>query len=152
MVEKVYLDLQRQSPLDDAELEEVFSWSLKEPTSDNENQVTIQVRMPDGSRNDRRFLKSDKLQMLAGGSSPALTDWESLNFWICLLSYVHESILDVVMKEHTEQCLPSLTVLLLLKFEMRPYTQRAFSDGETALTLNELGFTSKEEVIFLELI
>lgn len=41
---------------------------------------------------------------------------------------------------------------LLLKFQVRPYNQRALSDGETALTLNELGFTSEKEVIFLELV
>nr|XP_043640243.1 plant UBX domain-containing protein 8-like isoform X2 [Erigeron canadensis] len=36
----------------------------QEPTSDNENAVTLLVRMPDGSRLGRRFLKSDKLQYL----------------------------------------------------------------------------------------
>ncbi|XP_022854787.1 plant UBX domain-containing protein 8-like isoform X1 [Olea europaea var. sylvestris] len=35
-----------------------------EPTSDDENAVTLLVRMPDGSRRGRRFLKSDKLQYL----------------------------------------------------------------------------------------
>ncbi|KAF7137172.1 hypothetical protein RHSIM_Rhsim07G0186800 [Rhododendron simsii] len=155
---KGYLDLQIQSLLDDAELEEVFSWSLKEPTSDDKNQITIQVRMPDGSHNDRQFLKSDKLQSIfdfidvGGWFKPCSHILGEFEFLDMPLSYVHESILDVVMKERTEQCLPSPTVLLLLKFQVRPYTQRAFSDGETALALNELGFTSKEEVIFLELI
>ncbi|CAI9771765.1 unnamed protein product [Fraxinus pennsylvanica] len=36
----------------------------QEPTSDDENAVTLLVRMPDGSRRGRRFLKSDKLQYL----------------------------------------------------------------------------------------
>ncbi|CAL1375428.1 unnamed protein product [Linum trigynum] len=35
---------------------------------------------------------------------------------------------------------------------VRPYPRRAFSDGETALTLSELGLTSKQEALFLELI
>ncbi|KAL8238807.1 hypothetical protein R6Q59_015374 [Mikania micrantha] len=35
-----------------------------EPTSDDENAVTLLVRMPDGSRRGRRFLRSDKLQHL----------------------------------------------------------------------------------------
>ncbi|XP_061337282.1 plant UBX domain-containing protein 8-like [Gastrolobium bilobum] len=35
-----------------------------EPTSDDENAVTLLVRMPDGSRRGRRFLRSDKLQSL----------------------------------------------------------------------------------------
>ncbi|KAL4336935.1 hypothetical protein HN51_046717 [Arachis hypogaea] len=36
----------------------------KEPPIDDENAITIVVRMPDGSRSERRFLKSDKLQAL----------------------------------------------------------------------------------------
>ncbi|PON62675.1 UBX domain-containing protein [Trema orientale] len=35
-----------------------------EPASDDENAVTLLVRMPNGSRLGRRFLKSDKLQLL----------------------------------------------------------------------------------------
>ncbi|KAG5541513.1 hypothetical protein RHGRI_021368 [Rhododendron griersonianum] len=87
---------------------------IEEPTSDDENQITIEVRMPNGSCNDRRFLKSDKLQSI----------FDFIDVWVKPGSYRL----------------------------VRPYTQCAFSDGETALTLNELGFTSKEEVIFLELI
>jgi hypothetical protein len=34
-----------------------------EPPADSEGAVTIVVRMPDGSRQGRRFLKSDKLQV-----------------------------------------------------------------------------------------
>nr|GEZ31395.1 hypothetical protein [Tanacetum cinerariifolium] len=34
----------------------------KEPTSDDENGMTLLVRMPDGSRRGRRFLRTDKLQ------------------------------------------------------------------------------------------
>ena len=36
----------------------------QEPASDDEKAVTLLVRMPDGSRRGRRFLKSDKLQVL----------------------------------------------------------------------------------------
>lgn len=35
----------------------------QEPTPDDVNAVTLLVRMPDGSRRGRRFLKSDKLQV-----------------------------------------------------------------------------------------
>lgn len=35
----------------------------QEPTADNENAVNLVVRMPDGSRRGRRFLKSDRLQV-----------------------------------------------------------------------------------------
>ncbi|KAH7863208.1 hypothetical protein Vadar_014735 [Vaccinium darrowii] len=34
----------------------------QELTSDDENELTLQVRMPNGNRNSRRFAKSDKLQ------------------------------------------------------------------------------------------
>ncbi|GKU95327.1 hypothetical protein SLEP1_g8698 [Rubroshorea leprosula] len=36
----------------------------QEPAADNENAVTLMVRMPDASRRGRRFLKSDRLQSL----------------------------------------------------------------------------------------
>ncbi|XP_027337684.1 plant UBX domain-containing protein 8-like [Abrus precatorius] len=36
----------------------------KEPLLDDENAITIVVRMPDGGRCERRFLKTDKLQLL----------------------------------------------------------------------------------------
>ena len=35
----------------------------KEPLQNDEGAVTVVVRMPDGSRRGRRFLKSDKLQV-----------------------------------------------------------------------------------------
>ncbi|GKB90026.1 plant UBX domain-containing protein 8-like protein, partial [Tanacetum coccineum] len=62
--------------------------------SDDENAVNL-VRMPDGSRRGRRFLRTDKLQV-------------------------------------------------------KPYPRRAFSDGESSLSLDELGLTSKQEALFLE--
>lgn len=43
-------------------------------------------------------------------------------------------------------------VIMSLVVQVRPYPRRAFSDGESALTLNELGLTSKQEALFLELI
>lgn len=35
----------------------------QEPSSDDDNAVTLLIRMPDGSRCGRRFFKSDKLQV-----------------------------------------------------------------------------------------
>ncbi|KAK9668201.1 hypothetical protein RND81_13G040900 [Saponaria officinalis] len=35
---------------------------------------------------------------------------------------------------------------------VRPYPRKAFSDGESSLSLSELGLTSKQEALFLELI
>ncbi|KAL0002555.1 hypothetical protein SO802_016336 [Lithocarpus litseifolius] len=88
----------------------------KEPAKDNENAVTLLVRMPDGSRPGRRFLKSDKLQLL-------------FNF------------IDVsrVVKPGTYKV-------------VRPYPLRTFSISDCSLTLSELGLTSKQEALFLELI
>ncbi|GMP96161.1 hypothetical protein CsSME_00044927 [Camellia sinensis var. sinensis] len=88
----------------------------QEPTSDDESAVTLLVRMPDGSRRGRRFLKSDKLQSLF-------------------------DFIDVGrgVKPGTYRL-------------VRPYPRRAFSDGECASTLKELGLTSKQEALFLELI
>ncbi|KAF3664695.1 putative scarecrow-like protein 28-like isoform X2 [Capsicum annuum] len=86
----------------------------QEPTADNENVVNLVVRMPDGSRRGRRFLKSDRLQSL--------------------FDYI-----DVgrVVKPGTYRL-------------VRPYPRRAFSDGESTLSLDELGLTSKQEALFLE--
>lgn len=35
----------------------------KEPHADEDNAITLLVRMPDGTRHGRRFLRSDKLQV-----------------------------------------------------------------------------------------
>ncbi|KAK1438653.1 hypothetical protein QVD17_04462 [Tagetes erecta] len=88
----------------------------QEPASDDDNAVTLLVRMPDGSRRGRRFLRTDKLQYLF-------------------------DFIDVgrVVKPSTYRL-------------VRPYPRRAFSDGESDLALNELGLTSKQEALFLELI
>ncbi|KAL3499402.1 hypothetical protein ACH5RR_038495 [Cinchona calisaya] len=88
----------------------------QEPPSHDEGAVTLLVRMPDGSRRGRRFLKSDRLQ--------------------CLFDFIDIS----------RAVKPGKYRLV------RPYPRRAFSDTESALTLNELGLTSKQEALFLELI
>ncbi|MQL81165.1 hypothetical protein Taro_013617 [Colocasia esculenta] len=87
-----------------------------EPSPDDENAVTLLVRMPDGSRRGRRFLKSDRLQSLF-------------------------DFIDIgrVVKPRTYKL-------------VRPYPRRAFSDGDSNLTLNDLGLASKQEALFLELI
>jgi hypothetical protein len=36
--------------------------------------------------------------------------------------------------------------------QVRPYPRHAFGDGESESTLNDLGLTSKQEALFLELI
>ncbi|KAK9147749.1 hypothetical protein Scep_006506 [Stephania cephalantha] len=88
----------------------------QEPPANDENAVTLLVRMPDGSRRGRRFLKGDKLQ----------------SFF---------DFIDVgrAVKPGTYRL-------------VRPYPRRAFSDEESQLSLSELGLTSKQEALFLELI
>ncbi|CAA0831528.1 Plant UBX domain-containing protein 8 [Striga hermonthica] len=88
----------------------------QEPTAEDENAVTLLVRMPDGSRRGRRFLKSDKLQ--------------------CLFDFI-----DVgrVVKSGSYRL-------------VRPYPRRAFSDEESTSSLHDLGLTSKQEALYLELI
>ncbi|KAG2677372.1 hypothetical protein I3760_12G095300 [Carya illinoinensis] len=100
-------ELERQLAAKEASLPE-------EPGSDDENAVTLLVRMPDGIRRGRRFLKSDKLQFLF-------------------------DFIDIGrgVKPGTYRL-------------VRPYPKRAFSDEESALTLNELGLTSKQEALYLE--
>lgn len=60
LLQSVYLsywqELERQLAAKEASLPQ-------EPASDDENAVTLLVRMPDGSRRGRRFLESDKLQV-----------------------------------------------------------------------------------------
>ncbi|XP_008800798.1 plant UBX domain-containing protein 8-like [Phoenix dactylifera] len=88
----------------------------QEPSPDDENAVTLLVRMPDGSRRGRRFLKSDKLQFL--------------------LDYID---IGRVVKPGTYRL-------------VRPYPRRAFTEGESELSLGQLGLTGKQEALFLELI
>ncbi|KAL6556355.1 hypothetical protein OROGR_005643 [Orobanche gracilis] len=88
----------------------------QEPAPDDENAVTLLVRMPDGSRRGRRFHKSDRLQYLF--------DFIDVGRGVKPGSY------RVV----------------------RPYPRRAFGDGESTSTLIELGLTSKQEALYLELI
>ncbi|CAL9205049.1 unnamed protein product [Musa hybrid cultivar] len=88
----------------------------QEPSSDDENAVTLLVRMPNGSRRGRRFLKSDKLQFLF--------------YYIDIGRVVKPASYRLV----------------------RPYPRRAFTEGESELSLSELGLTSKQEVLFIELI
>ncbi|XP_044485014.1 plant UBX domain-containing protein 8-like isoform X2 [Mangifera indica] len=88
----------------------------QEPSTDDENAVTLLVKMPDGSRRGRRFLKSNKLQ--------SLFDFIDIGRGV---------------KAGTYRL-------------VRPYPRRAFGDGESGLTLNELGLTSRQEALFLELI
>lgn len=102
-------ELERQLAAKEASLPE-------EPSLDNENAVTLLIKMPDGSRRGRRFLKSDKLQ--------------SLFDFIDIGKAVKPGAYRVV----------------------RPYPRQAFSNGECNLTFNELGLTSKQEALFLELI
>ncbi|KAL3645386.1 hypothetical protein CASFOL_010566 [Castilleja foliolosa] len=88
----------------------------QEPTPDDENAVTLLVRMPDGNRRGRRFRKSDMLQYLF--------DFIDVGRGVKPGSYRL----------------------------VRPYPRRAFGDGESKSTLNELGLTSKNEALYLELI
>ncbi|XP_010433950.1 PREDICTED: plant UBX domain-containing protein 13-like isoform X2 [Camelina sativa] len=88
----------------------------QEPPAGEENAITLQVRLPDGTRHGRRFLKSDKLQ--------SLFDFMD----ICR-----------VVKPNTYRL-------------VRPFPRHAFGDGECSSTLNDVGLTSKQEALFLELI
>ncbi|KAL2962178.1 hypothetical protein AAZX31_17G127000 [Glycine max] len=87
-----------------------------EPSSDDDNAVNLMVKMPDGNRRGRRFLRSDRLQSL--------------------FDYID---IGRVVKPGSYRL-------------VRPYPRRAFSDGESAATLDELGLTNKQEALFLELI
>ncbi|CAJ2664185.1 plant UBX domain-containing protein 8 isoform X2 [Trifolium pratense] len=87
-----------------------------EPSSDDDKAVNLLVKMPDGSRRGRRFLRSDKLQ----------------------------SLFDFI--DIGRQVKPSSYRLV------RPYPRRAFGVEESAVTLDELGLTNKQEALFLELV
>ncbi|KAM1486347.1 hypothetical protein ACFX2I_000555 [Malus domestica] len=87
-----------------------------EPAIDDQNAVTLLVRMPNGTRLSRRFNKSDKLQVLF-------------------------DFIDVgrEVKPGTYRV-------------VRSYPRRAFTVGDSILSLSELGLTNKQEALFLELI
>nr|AWA45175.1 hypothetical protein SS84K11_000002 [Saccharum spontaneum] len=62
--EEEKLKKQREEEELESELEAKQASLPKEPLQNDEGAVTVVVRMPDGSRRGRRFLKSDKLQYL----------------------------------------------------------------------------------------
>ncbi|KAF8113099.1 hypothetical protein N665_0056s0004 [Sinapis alba] len=109
---KAFLEEEKKKLEEEQELErqlDAKEASLpKEPQADEENSITLLVRMPDGTRHGRRFLKSDKLQSLF-------------------------DFIDVARV-------------------VRPYPRHAFGDGESESTLKDLGLSSKQEALFLELI
>ncbi|XP_062191441.1 plant UBX domain-containing protein 8-like [Phragmites australis] len=86
----------------------------KEPLPNDDGAVTVVVRMPDGRRQGRRFLKSDKLQ----------------------------SLFDFIDISRTFK--PRTYRLV------RSYPRRAFTDGESQMSLSDLGLTGKQEALFLE--
>ncbi|XP_068478823.1 plant UBX domain-containing protein 8-like isoform X3 [Phaseolus vulgaris] len=99
----------------------------KEPLLSDEV-ITIVVRMPDGGRCERRFLKTDKLELLfefidaCGAQKPGtyrfhMIQSSSLNF---------------------EQ--------------VRSYPRRAYSINDCLSTFNEVGLNKSNEALFLELI
>ncbi|KAG4933076.1 hypothetical protein JHK87_047078 [Glycine soja] len=114
-----------------------------EPSSDDDNAVNLMVKMPDGNRRGRRFLRSDRLQvkwpvkkyafprfLLVHNNANASANFQSLFDYIDIGRVVKPGSYRLV----------------------RPYPRRAFSDGESAATLDELGLTNKQEALFLELI
>ncbi|TVT97568.1 hypothetical protein EJB05_57177 [Eragrostis curvula] len=86
----------------------------KEPLSNDDGAVTVVVRMPDGSRQGRRFLKTDKLQ--------------------CLFDFID---ISRTFKPRTYRL-------------VRSYPRRAFTEGESHMSLSDLGLTGKQEALFLE--
>ncbi|KAJ4727019.1 plant UBX domain-containing protein 8-like [Melia azedarach] len=88
----------------------------QEPAKEDGNAVTLLVKMPDGTRRGRRFVKSDKLQVLF-------------------------DFIDVgrAVKPGTYRM-------------VRSYPRRSFSVKDGSSSLNELGLTNKQELLFLEFI
>ncbi|KAH7415318.1 hypothetical protein KP509_14G037500 [Ceratopteris richardii] len=86
----------------------------EEPPVDDDSAVTLMVRMPDGSRQGRRFRKSEYLQ--------------------CLFDFIDTS--GMVQ--------PGSYRLV------RHYPRKALTDGEHSSTFQDLGLSSKHEVLFLE--
>ncbi|KAF3325039.1 Plant UBX domain-containing protein 8 [Carex littledalei] len=118
--QKLLEEESRRKQLEEEELERKLAAkeaSLpQEPSPEDEGAITLLVRMPDGSRHGRRFLKSDKLQTLFDFIDVART-----------------------VKPGTYRL-------------VRTYPRRAFTDGETELSFNDLGLTTKQEALFLETI
>ncbi|CAK7348014.1 unnamed protein product [Dovyalis caffra] len=108
----------------------------QEPAPDDMNAVTLLVRMPDGNRHGRRFLKSDKLQFLFD--------------FIDVSRAVKPGTYRVAVVVLGGRACTVVTWWDL--FAVRPYPRRAFSVSDISLSLNELGLTNKQEALFLELI
>ncbi|KAG6534190.1 hypothetical protein ZIOFF_008075 [Zingiber officinale] len=132
----------------------------QEPPSDDVNAVTLLVRMPDGSRRGRRFLKSDKLQFLYDYIDIGKVVKPGSYRLFSLLCFLE--LFNVILHMprhpmgHFELCNAILHMPIILWAHkylfVRPYPRRAFTDGDGGLSLSELGLTSKQEALFLELI
>lgn len=59
----------------------------KEPLPNAEGAVTVVVRMPDGSRQGRRFLKSDQLQVVCFQLPVPLWNHSYINLYLLLTSW-----------------------------------------------------------------
>ncbi|KAK6935334.1 UBX domain [Dillenia turbinata] len=122
----------------------------QEPAVDDENAVTLLVRMPDGSRRGRRFLKSDRLQVQLVKTSVFKCPLISA-IVLCLISFV-DLIVHIFSLQYLFDYIDVGRALKPGAFRLvRPYPRRAFSDGESELSLNELGLTNKQEALYLEL-
>ncbi|AQK57916.1 Plant UBX domain-containing protein 8 [Zea mays] len=106
----------------------------KEPLQNDEGAVTVVVRMPDGSRRGRRFLKSDRLQYLF--------DFIDISRTFKPGTYRLQYLLikDVQLE----------SIAYYTGDMARSYPRRAFTELESQMSLSDLGLTSKQEALFLE--
>ena len=68
----------------------------KEPLQNDEGAVTVVVRMPDGSRRGRRFLKSDKLQVSLFKLPESLLIAEVLHYASIILLELLQYLFDFI--------------------------------------------------------
>ncbi|KAK6947728.1 UBX domain [Dillenia turbinata] len=122
----------------------------QEPAVDDENAVTLLVRMPDGSRRGRRFLKSDRLQVQLVKTGVFKCPVMS-SMVLCLISFFN-LIAHIFFLQYLFDYIDVGRALKPGTYRLvRPYPRRAFSDGESELSLHELGLTNKQEALYLEL-
>ncbi|KAF8700948.1 hypothetical protein HU200_033834 [Digitaria exilis] len=145
----------RKKQLEEEELESNLASKQaslpSEPPPDIEGAVTVVVRMPDGSRQGRRFLKTDKLQFLFDFLDIGRTCKPGTYRLVIVYQYFLIKFCIYTYKKNVQvSCFLKKIISPFCIMQVRTYPRRTFTTSDGDVSLSDLGLTSKQEALFLE--